>query len=110
MMLTSGDRPGDISRCEQLGVSAYLLKPVKRSELFDAVLLALGETVADDTEPASPTDDRTARDLRPLEILLAEDSLVNQKLAVTLGQPRELFTKRWRRWEVRKTTTTNRSS
>ena len=83
MMLTSGGRSGDVSRCEELGVVSYLLKPVKQSELFDAVAMALGITAADDAKelavsvepPAYPT---------ALNVLLAEDSLVNQKLAVGL--------------------------
>ena len=32
MMLTSGDLPGDIARCDELGIASYLLKPVKQSE------------------------------------------------------------------------------
>jgi PAS domain S-box-containing protein len=83
MMLTSGDRPGDISRCERLGVAAYLLKPVKESELFDAVMLALGVTVDGEAESeALPAEPPAVT--RPLDILLAEDSPVNQKLAVAL--------------------------
>ncbi|MFO7904051.1 MAG: response regulator [Pirellulaceae bacterium] len=82
MMLTSGDRQGDISRCEELGVSAYLMKPVKQSELFDAIAAAFGGTEEEESskevaaEPPTPS--------RPLRILLVEDSLVNQKLAVGL--------------------------
>ena len=38
MMLTSRDRPGDIARCEQMGVAAYLSKPLKRSELFNMLM------------------------------------------------------------------------
>ena len=45
MMLTSGDRPDDMARCDQLGIAAYLLKPVKQSELLEAIELALGITV-----------------------------------------------------------------
>ncbi len=82
MMLTSGDRPGDISRCNELSVAAYLLKPVKQSELFDAIVMALGVTAAEDEYRG----DRRVSDeqIPPLRILLAEDSLVNQKLAVGL--------------------------
>jgi len=83
MMLTSGDRPGDISRCEQLGVAAYLLKPVKQSELFDAIVLALGITDAEQDAPKIASAEQPSR-LPSLQILLAEDSLVNQKLAVGL--------------------------
>jgi two-component system sensor histidine kinase/response regulator len=83
MMLTSGGRSGDIARCESLHVAAYLLKPVKQSELFDAIALALGISSPADAEEvaAAVTPSQCARSLR---ILLAEDSLVNQKLAVGL--------------------------
>jgi CheY-like chemotaxis protein len=84
MMLTSGDRPGEIARCEQLGIAAYLLKPVKQSELFDAIVMALGITAAEDD--SSVTAPAEAADVPRLRILLAEDSLVNQKLAVALLQ------------------------
>ncbi len=81
MMLTSSDRPGDISRCESLGVNAYLMKPIKQSELFDALVLALGiEQVANIDIAELQQADR----LKGLQILLAEDSLVNQKLAIGL--------------------------
>ncbi|MHB8897240.1 MAG: response regulator [Thermoguttaceae bacterium] len=82
MMLTSGDRPGDISRCNELSVAAYLLKPVKQSELFDAIVMALGVTAAEDEyRPEGP---EAEVQIPPLHVLLAEDSLVNQKLAVGL--------------------------
>jgi CheY-like chemotaxis protein/anti-sigma regulatory factor (Ser/Thr protein kinase) len=82
IMLTSGDRPDDTARCEELGIAAYLLKPVKQSELLEAIQLALGiampkRELAKEVDAALP-----AHGL--LRILLAEDSLVNQKLAVTL--------------------------
>jgi len=83
MMLTSGDHPGDVSRCEQLGVAAYLLKPVKQSELFDAIMLSLGMVATEDETSEALATERPVR-RRPLRILLAEDSLVNQKLAVSL--------------------------
>ena len=37
MMLTSGGQPSDVSRCQELGIATYLLKPIKQSELFDAI-------------------------------------------------------------------------
>ncbi len=86
MMLTSGDRPGDIARCGELGVAAYLLKPVKQSELFNAILAALGiGTTGDDTAAEEPSAEVSRQ---PLRILLAEDSVVNQKLAVGLLEKR----------------------
>jgi two-component system, sensor histidine kinase and response regulator len=41
MLLTSGGQRGDGARCRQLGVAAYLTKPVRPSELLDAILDAL---------------------------------------------------------------------
>ena len=81
MMLTSGDRPEDMQRCEELGISAYLLKPIKQSELLEAIELALGITVP---KAALLAPAAQPRHVRSLHILLAEDSLVNQKLAVAL--------------------------
>jgi CheY-like chemotaxis protein len=81
MMLTSGDHPHDVARCEELGIAAYLLKPIKQSELLQAIELALGIAAPEDL-PRAPAP--AARPLRPLRILLAEDSLVNQRLAVGL--------------------------
>jgi len=82
MMLTSGDRPEDLSRCKELGIAAYLLKPVKQSELLEAIELALGIT-APGNDPSRTAEKQPAH-LHNLRILLAEDSLVNQKLAVAL--------------------------
>ncbi len=83
MMLTSGGRPDDIARCERLGISWYVLKPVKQSELFDAVVMALGIWGPEHNGPVIATGESAPR-LRALDILLAEDSLVNQKVAVGL--------------------------
>jgi CheY-like chemotaxis protein len=81
MMLTSGDHPHDVARCEELGIAAYLLKPIKQSELLQAIELALG-IAAPEHPPRVPSP--PPRPLRPLRVLLAEDSLVNQRLAVGL--------------------------
>ena len=83
MMLTSGDRPGDIARCERLGIASYMLKPVKQSELFDAVSRSLGGLVVGRKRRETQIDERLKR-AGSLRVLLAEDSLVNQKLAVAL--------------------------
>jgi CheY-like chemotaxis protein len=87
MMLTSGDQPGDIARCEQLGVAAYLLKPVKQAELLDAILMALGVTAVEAETQAARLEEQRVQ-TRPLRILVAEDSLVNQKLTVGLLERR----------------------
>src|SRR5689334_9828692 len=41
LMLSSGDRQGDVARCRELGVSNYLTKPVRRAELHAAIVAAL---------------------------------------------------------------------
>jgi two-component system sensor histidine kinase/response regulator len=41
LMLTSGSMPGDAVRCRELGVDAYLTKPVCQSELLRTMLGAL---------------------------------------------------------------------
>jgi PAS domain S-box-containing protein len=81
IMLTSGGREGDTDRRSQLGISSRLMKPVKQSELFDAIITALGAEAlrAALREPATAVP---VVNVRPLNILLAEDNLANQKLAV----------------------------
>lgn len=81
MMLTSSGRMGDLTRATELGIAAYLIKPIKQSELFDAIIDALGiESVEDEYSSC----DRPLRHSRSLDVLLAEDSHVNQKLAIAL--------------------------
>ena len=41
MMLTSGELHGDICRCEKLGITAHLVKPIRAAELLKAILQAL---------------------------------------------------------------------
>jgi two-component system, sensor histidine kinase and response regulator len=89
MMLTSADRQVDAARCRRLGLSGYLVKPVKADELQIAILAALGGTSLSNqaTRPAesqpssSPAGTPASRQLR---ILLAEDNPVNQRVALHL--------------------------
>jgi signal transduction histidine kinase/CheY-like chemotaxis protein len=82
VLLTTGARPADVQRCEQLHVAARLMKPVVQAELLEAIGLALGRASAG--KPAPPPQDDPSRGLRPLRVLLAEDSMVNQRLAVAV--------------------------
>jgi len=82
ILLTSAVRPGDAQRSDELHVSARLMKPVKQSELFNAIAAALGGATA---EIAAPQVAGSALATLPsLRILLAEDSVVNQRLAVAM--------------------------
>jgi len=90
MMLTSAGHRGDAARCQELGVSAYLLKPIRQSELREAVARVLG---AREQDGAIPLVTRfSLHDAREpdayLRVLLAEDNLVNQRLAVRLLEKR----------------------
>ncbi len=78
IVLTSSPRPELDSECQALGVRDCLLKPIKQSELFDAIAIAL------EGESPKSADWITMHELPPqlLKILLAEDNLVNQKLAL----------------------------
>jgi CheY-like chemotaxis protein len=82
MMLTSGGLRGDVARCRKLGIAAYLIKPVRQSELVEAILTLLGQAPRERAEVITRHSLREAR--RKLRILLAEDNLVNQTLVVRL--------------------------
>jgi len=74
LMLTSDNRAGDFARSRDLGVAAYLVKPVKRAELLEAIQEARAGAAAL-VEPAAPGGVREVA--QGLRILLAEDSLDN---------------------------------
>ena len=82
MMLSSADQPGDAAHCRDLGLSAYLSKPFKQSELLDTITATLGRAALPEPRRAAPVT--AAARTRPLRLLLAEDNAVNQRLAVRL--------------------------
>jgi two-component system, sensor histidine kinase and response regulator len=82
MMLTSSGQYGDAARCRELGVGTYLTKPVKQSELLEAIYRALDRQIAE-TRVERIGAGRAAT-VRPMAVLLAEDNPVNQKVAVGL--------------------------
>ena len=83
LMLTSGDGDGGAERCRTLGVAAQLLKPIKSRDLRAAIVRALGRA-RPDQQPAPVADVLDSRSAHPSRILLAEDNLVNQTLAVAV--------------------------
>jgi len=83
MMLTSGAQSSDIARCRDLRISAHLIKPLRQSELLDTILsvLSTGDVVA----TGKPLEENPAFPLPAgprLKILVAEDNVINQKVAV----------------------------
>ena len=88
VMLTSAGQPGDAARCRELGVAAYLTKPVKRSELRAAILQAI-KAAPDDGAGAALVTRHSLREGRPTgRILLVEDNHVNQLIARRLLERR----------------------
>jgi CheY-like chemotaxis protein/HPt (histidine-containing phosphotransfer) domain-containing protein len=89
IMISSGSRQGDSLRARQLGIACHLSKPIKQSELRDAICRSLGAPPAP-AEPSEPAASTPAPESpsRPLRVLLAEDNTINQKLALRLLQRR----------------------
>jgi two-component system, sensor histidine kinase and response regulator len=84
MMLSSAGQRGDALRCRDLGIAAYFTKPVRKEELFDAILAALA-TRADTERPRTLVTRHSVRENRGrLTILLVEDNAVNQLVALRL--------------------------
>lgn len=85
VMLTSGGQRGDAAKCQELGISAYLMKPIKQKDLLDAILLTMSKgSFARDKRPSLITRHSVREARKRLNILLAEDNIVNQTLAVKL--------------------------
>ena len=90
VLLTSAGRRGDSARCEELGISAYAMKPVRRSELREVISRLLNDH---DQRPGQALITRytiaNARNAaEPLRVLVAEDNAVNQKLVARLLEKR----------------------
>jgi len=88
VMLTSGGHRGDGERCAELGIAAYLIKPVQQSDLLDALLKVLGSRVPAPKTPSLIPGQILAGGRPPLRVLLAEDNRVNQRLALRLLEKR----------------------
>ena len=81
IMLTSGGIRGDAARCRKLGISGYLVKPIHQSELLEGILIALGQKSQADNDLKLITRHSIRESRRPFKILLAEDNIINQKVA-----------------------------
>jgi signal transduction histidine kinase/CheY-like chemotaxis protein len=88
IMLTAGGMRGDAKRAKEIGFSAYLTKPIKRSQLLDCLLLTLNKKNIKGTDQQKQIliTQHTLSEMkkRTLRILLAEDNPINQKLALRL--------------------------
>jgi two-component system sensor histidine kinase/response regulator len=81
IMLTSSAEPGDAARCQELGIAAYLPKPIRRSDLRGAVLSALDGQSAERERPALVTPHSLREGHHARRILLVEDNKTNQLVA-----------------------------
>ncbi|MGZ9014709.1 MAG: response regulator, partial [Burkholderiales bacterium] len=82
LLLTAPGERGDAARCRSIGVKGYISKPVSAEELVKAAAAAVGTRAA----AGAPliTKHALRESLHGLEVLLVEDNLVNQKVAVKL--------------------------
>ena len=87
VMLSSAWDAESATRCQALGIDHCLIKPAKQSDLLDAIISVFRVATADEPSPQTSVPDRPTK-TTVLRILLAEDGLVNQKVAVDLLEQR----------------------
>jgi PAS domain S-box-containing protein len=85
VMLTSAARPADAARCRTLRIAAHLTKPVKQSDLLDALLSILGERAAG---KGAALESVTRAASKALHVLLAEDNQVNRQFVTRVLERR----------------------
>jgi two-component system sensor histidine kinase/response regulator len=88
IMMTSAGLRGDAARCRELGIEAYLSKPIGRSDLLDAIRKVSRPEGSEQHDDRLVTRYSLHEDRRHLRILLAEDNEVNQLLTVRLLEKR----------------------
>ncbi|MBF0551949.1 MAG: response regulator [Deltaproteobacteria bacterium] len=88
IILTSAMHRGDPGSCKELGISAYLTKPVRHSDLLDALLTVLGAEIPDYDQKSLVALYHLEESPSKLNILLAEDNPINQRLAQALLEGR----------------------
>ncbi len=87
VMLTAHGKRGDGARMKEIGFSAYLTKPIKQSQLFDALIMVLNKNYkAEDSKKQSLVTRHsiTEQKKRAVRILLAEDNITNQIVATSI--------------------------
>ena len=84
MFISANRQLADMPKLIECGVKKFLTKPVGQSELLDAILTALGVKIAEEQLVEASTPIRVRQNGVALNILLSEDNLVNQKLAIRL--------------------------
>jgi two-component system sensor histidine kinase/response regulator len=81
IMLTSGGKRGDAELCRRIGIVAYLMKPVRQSELLNTISHIVNK-IPSGRKKSELITRHTIRESRyRLNVLLAEDNQINQKVA-----------------------------
>ena len=93
VMLTSAGQFGDAARCRELGICGYLVKPFHQAELLEAICQTINKTGAPAKDLPLVTRHTLREDEHRPRVLLAEDNLVNQTLAVRLLEKRGYLVK-----------------
>jgi PAS domain S-box-containing protein len=88
VMLTSAAEPGDAARCREVGIAAYLSKPIKRSDLRGAIFSALRPQSSETQHQALVTRHSLREARHTGRVLLVEDNAVNQLVARRLLEKR----------------------
>ena len=88
VMLTSVGLRGDAAKCREVGIRAYLTKPIKQSDLLRVIKLVLGPQEAQQENQPLLTTHFLRENETSLAILVAEDNRVNQTLAQRLLEKR----------------------
>ncbi|MFC1490464.1 response regulator [Candidatus Latescibacterota bacterium] len=81
IMLTSSGRPGEAARCREVGIAAYLLKPASQFDLYNAIITTLSSASFKEKKSSLITRHSIREKQKSLRIILAEDNVVNQKVA-----------------------------
>jgi len=82
MMITSSDQTSSLVRCRQQDIAVHLTKPIRFAEVLAAIQIATGLTEEQRLPTAIPAAFLPSE--TSLHILVAEDNLVNQKVAVAM--------------------------
>src|SRR5205807_2362529 len=85
ILLTSGDRPGDLARSREQRINAHLLKPVQQDELLETIYRVMSQANGNAPPAARPARGREPAPApvpaaAPLRILVAEDNEFNAQL------------------------------
>src|SRR5260370_27841183 len=86
VLLTSAGERGDGARAMNSGIAAYLSKPLRQSQLFDCLIAVMSESVnRQESGPSTLVTKHNLKEKKTMShklILLAEDNIVNQKVAI----------------------------